>query len=713
MYSMKRLATCVSAIALACTASHVAWAQYPGLFNGSFETQAFSPLRAKGWRHFPPTQRRTAGDGFLPAAIVRTGSFSLETPSGEVLSGFDTAIFVDAMVSDQTYDPVYSYGCGPAMYSVWIAIPATHPLTVQRAGLKFEPRRANNSMYESFERFLVGPESFGGTGHTNGQWVQISATLTQADFEWKFNFYNDTAPFDGIGVPHPDFPNRMSLVNFRFGDPFAGEMGTIFWDDAEFSQHFNIAGDPIEVWDDMFLVGTAIVDNTVIEPSVPLYLNGTRLGYPCLAGDDSFDIVNLNDLVPDTSSFPLTWADIIANGYVRPLVQSANGTSQIGTSVITGPSFKPSGQPLDLIPSISRADIAAAVAIPPDRDLDAFPDPLFGTPERTDAFKITGTGNYGPATLNCERDYSTDPQVGLTTFKVTYTFTTTANITLDATATGRGFDAFRLMTLSSMLADIGMGDYDARFIAVEDGAGQTRTLAIDDAPRGVYLYSAPQPTGVGRSMTLFQDTGGTFNPGSPTIEVELLSLSITGTPSPTVGVNAFLASSTDPNDDSLSAWLEWTNAPATINSGTVVQVMFMVRATFPTDVGDVDHDRDRDCTDVALLVALCGLDEADATFNAYADVDGDGDIDGADRAALEAITGACPAMGCAAAPPCCVGNANKSPGVVNFGQIITVLGNFGSPANPNGTSVGDANCDGFINFLDIIAILANFGSVCP
>ncbi len=65
-----------------------------------------------------------------------------------------------------------------------------------------------------------------------------------------------------------------------------------------------------------------------------------------------------------------------------------------------------------------------------------------------------------------------------------------------------------------------------------------------------------------------------------------------------------------------------------------------------------------------------------------------------------------------AVPPCCLGNANKTPGVVNFGQVLTVLANFGSPANPNGTSVGDANCDGFINFLDILVILAQFGSIC-
>ncbi len=67
-----------------------------------------------------------------------------------------------------------------------------------------------------------------------------------------------------------------------------------------------------------------------------------------------------------------------------------------------------------------------------------------------------------------------------------------------------------------------------------------------------------------------------------------------------------------------------------------------------------------------------------------------------------------------AVPPCCLGNASKVPGAtINFSQILIVLANFGNPSNPNGTSVGDANCDGSTNFTDVLVVLAEFGELCP
>lgn len=63
--------------------------------------------------------------------------------------------------------------------------------------------------------------------------------------------------------------------------------------------------------------------------------------------------------------------------------------------------------------------------------------------------------------------------------------------------------------------------------------------------------------------------------------------------------------------------------------------------------------------------------------------------------------------------PCCPGNADKQPGQVDFADITAVLFNYFGIAHPNGSSVGDANCDGFINFADITSVLGNFLLVCP
>jgi len=686
-----------------------------GVYNEGMErplsTSAAGMLQARGFRHFNPSRRRFVGDVLTPPVLVRSGTASMETPHSAAFNfaGFDTDAFDSSPTVLAFYNPVYNYGCGPApaTWSVWVNVPASNPFKFKRAGQKWEFKRANTSVYEVFELFPIGPEINNNTGHTNGQWQQLTYTLTQADFDWKFNFYNDGPEQDGLGTPWPTPPIMADLVHAVFGTvpPGETETGTIFWDDITYAQPGFAAGDPVEFWDDLFVQGVAKVDATIPEPSIPVFLNGTRLGYPCLAGDDSFDIVDIFDQVSTTASFPLTWSEIVASGYVRPLVQAEDGQSAIGTSLIVQPSFKPAGLPLDLVPVMSRADVTARVRIPADRDLNAVPV-LFGTALRTNNFKVATQGNYdGRATVTGQRDYSADPVPGTTTFTMTYTWTASQNITLDASATGRGFDAFRLATLSSMLANVGLGQYDARFVAVEDLSGNVRTVEVSETPRGVYLFAAPQPTGVGRSFWLYQDTGATFNPLSPSIEVELTSL--TGAAG-ALGVQGFLSSSTNPNDDSLSLWLEWTGAPATINAGTQITATFTVRATDPTDVGDVDHDGDKDCTDVAALVALCGQSESALTFNAYADMNFDGQINAADREALELLTGACPASGCSAAPAC-PGDADGS-GQVNFDDLTSVLGNFGVSTTPFGP--GDADGNGAVNFDDITTVLANFGVSC-
>lgn len=63
-------------------------------------------------------------------------------------------------------------------------------------------------------------------------------------------------------------------------------------------------------------------------------------------------------------------------------------------------------------------------------------------------------------------------------------------------------------------------------------------------------------------------------------------------------------------------------------------------------------------------------------------------------------------------PVCCLGNADKTIGQVTFADITAVLENFNLPANPNGSSRGDADCNGLINFADITEVLTNFLMTC-
>lgn len=708
--------------ALLLAAGTDAFAQVPALQNTGFETP-LSELnengrkKAKNWRHHNTALRRFNGDVATPdPPLIRSGVASMSVPDGGPdfnFSGFDCDNFnSQTLMLDM---PLYAYGCGPATFSLWYAIPADAPYEFKRLGLKWEIKRDNFSVFEIFEDLEFGPESNGGTGHTNGQWEQFVTDVTNADFEYKFNFFNDTAPFDGIGEQWADSSLIVmtNLVAVVYAPLMPGEVenGLSYWDDAFFLQDMDGPGDSIEIWDDTFTKANATLGTGITEAAIPVFLNGTQVGYRCVAGNDNFKQVDFFDAVGATKpfryygTFPLAWRDTVANGRVKPYVQFEDSHSGGGSAVITSPSYKATGQPLKLAPTYSRADIAAGISAL-NRDLTA--DPVqFGDPIRTNNFKLTGTGNYGPAALTSRRDYGMEPSVGVTTFTLNYTFTTTSAITLDGTATGRGFDAFRFITISSMLANIGMGQYDARFIAVEDPSGNIRTLAIDDAPRNVYLYTAPQPTAVGRSFWLYQDTGGLTNPDSPTIEVELTSL--TGAAG-ALGVNAFLDASTSPTVNSLSAWIEWVGAPATIPSGTVITATFTIRAYEATDLGDANHDGLIDCADAAILVSLCDQTETNANFNAYVDMNGDGTINAADETLLEAITGTCPGM-CGSAPVPCPGDADGN-GMVNFADITNVLANFGN-VYPGGDGPGDGDHNGTVNFADITAVLANFGVPCP
>ena len=59
----------------------------------------------------------------------------------------------------------------------------------------------------------------------------------------------------------------------------------------------------------------------------------------------------------------------------------------------------------------------------------------------------------------------------------------------------------------------------------------------------------------------------------------------------------------------------------------------------------------------------------------------------------------------------CPGDADGS-GVVNFADVLSVLGNFGANYGA-GTGLGDADGSGIVNFTDILSVLANFNAVCP
>jgi hypothetical protein len=414
----------------------------------------------------------------------------------------------------------------------------------------------------------------------------------------------------------------------------------------------------------------AIPDGGVLEPAIPLYYRGTRVDDPGTSGPDAYTIIDFYDRVPGTGSYPLSGADIIANGFIRPLVQRADGTaSAFGTSIITGPSFREQGLPLDLIPDMTRADVVT------------------GDPHGEDRIIVQGQGfNGGKAILVCQRRWP-DPAIGRTSVPVTYAWHAATDIPLAGGANGRGFDAFRLATLSSMLADTDSGQYDARYLRVVDPQGRARTIEVPDAPRARHLFPSPRPVAPGGSFALLKDNAASWNPGSPTIEIIIDSVT---SPVGQVGVQAYLADTVNPNDDSLSVWLEWIDAPPVISAGTRIDVQLRIVATPATDPGDLDHDGGYSRADGVLAFGLLRRTENDADFDAYADLDRDRDIDDEDFDALVVLIGEHPAD-------------FTGDGQVDTRDVIAFLGAFAA-----GEAAADLNADHAVNTLDVILYLNLF-----
>jgi hypothetical protein len=685
-----------AALLAALIATPVASAQLTSVYNPSFEIAGLSESEPDGYRLFTAPARVRVGVD--PGAIARTGIASMRLSGTGTFVGFDTNVLTGLPPNQVLNDLVYDYGCGPVRFSFWYAIPADAPLQSQRLGIKMEFRRSlsNTSIYLPFEALPVGPE-LDGVGHTNGEWRQISLVIEPSEFDFIHNYNNQ-------GMTYGQTPQLVSLLPFRFGD--VPDSGVIYIDDMEYSQDLTGAEFPIvELWDDTEIRLDVIPTFPgIVEPAVPVTFMGDstvfggNVGYGCTPSGDTFQLINIVDRVPSTTEFPQTFADIIANNYIRPVIQQADGTSDdFGSSVVSAPGYRQAGGQLNIVPTGIDAHVQCDYDFPALMD-DGMGGMVPAEPPKRTPVEITGTGDYGAAaTVESTRTYIPDPVVGTTQFKVDWTFTANQNINLD-TSKSTGNDAFRLIWISSMFSSRSLGEFDGSWVEVIDGSDNSEVLLLQDStPRNAFLWSSPRPTAVGKSFTVGKEPGATWNPTSPSVTITIDALTgVTGN----IGVQGFLDSSLDVNDDSLSVWLEWTDAPATITSGTVLSGSFTVTATEPSspsqggaccfgcfddnlngpDVADFQLCRDDvtalECEIAEGKFAGVGTSCAGATCDAYCQGDLIGD-----------------------------GNGN-----VTLADFSGLANNFGLVSGGS-RAQGDFNCDGAVSLADFTVLAQNFGCV--
>jgi hypothetical protein len=289
------------------------------------------------------------------------------------------------------------------------------------------------------------------------------------------------------------------------------------------------------------------------EAAVPVFHNGKPLSMDILGQPTRFKIVEIFENASAKNDVPLIWADLVAIGYVRATYQKPEGVgAKMGTSVVGTPSFRNRKAEFNFIPQVTRAEIKTG---------------------GTDPLGIEIQGHHGTkADVSLARTYP-PAAINRTTMSLSVKFVSREPIELDKDL--RGTDAFRLLTLSSMFAT--EDQYDVNILRFEDQAKVVHTIKLDrTTPRSAHLL--PRGTELGTWFELTKTPGSRWFPDSPSIRVDIPGRS--GVPG-RLGIQGYLLDSANPNDDSLSIWVEWLDAPEVVGPGTTLQLDTRITATPP------------------------------------------------------------------------------------------------------------------------------------
>lgn len=317
-----------------------------------------------------------------------------------------------------------------------------------------------------------------------------------------------------------------------------------------------VPAEDVKIFDDGSVALWARADLMLMEAPIALMHNGVLVNDSTPSGPDFFEGVEIFDRVPNTDSFPLTWVDLIGNCFFRATYQKSDGTTgSLGTSIMACPSFRTPQGVLRFVPTVSMADI--------ETDLSA-----------DDRVRSTLTGHFdADMHVTSVRTYP-DPDTELTDTGLSVGFSAPQAISLDTSQLGN--DAFRFVTISSMFSTNMV--YDANVLRWEtpDGRIGVRRLT-DSTPRDTHLLATDNQLGCW--LELIKEPGSSWFPDSPTIRIDI---SDCGNVTQQLGIQGFLAATLDPNDDSLSVWIEWLDAPNPIPANAGSSLSFSVTATPPS-----------------------------------------------------------------------------------------------------------------------------------
>ncbi len=371
------------------------------------------------------------------------------------------------------------------------------------------------------------------------------------------------APLANYGGPtetHALLPGSPA-IDAGFTPPFPGAGGTPPYDQRGFPRVEGRTTDigafeltqPLNFFDDGIVALQANNPSGFVEPPVPVFHNGTEVG------TQPYQAIELYHLVPGTASYPLVFADLVGNMFSRLAYMRADGAAvNLGTSTVGSASFRTDDQVFHYVPTVTRADVTTGGA---------------------SRYRSVVTANFGGrAQVTSTKSFLT-PVVGQSSSTVAVQFEALQDISLATRSPCTTPHRLRLFTASSMFND--ETHFDADVLRYEDANGNIQTLVLKDiTPTNAYLF--PTAVEIGSWFELVKTGGSEWFPDSPTIHV-----AITDKHGLRLGLQGYLLQSEDNNDDSLSVWLEWLDAPSSVTDGTQLNLDVTVTATPPGTPGIV------------------------------------------------------------------------------------------------------------------------------
>ena len=298
------------------------------------------------------------------------------------------------------------------------------------------------------------------------------------------------------------------------------------------------------------IIVKGLVSNTVPEPPVDVFFADELVG--------RFHGIEVYERAHGTPGFPQTVADLVSNTYFRLTYQKPdNSSATFGTSFVGSCSFRTADNTLHHLPTVMRVD------------LDFEPH-----------LRVRILGRFEDlAEIVLERTYRAST-VHRTVMTLHSTFVALKEIELSSAHLG--IDAFRLFSISSMYA--GVDCYDGNLLRYRTRGSSSAELDLRKSDiRGRYLFSGRESAS---EIFLLKQTGsmGRRNtpgsPDSPSVRATIVDSTL---PLDQIGIQAVLVDSTNPDDDSLSIWCEWLDAPSVLRDGLSVSSSVECSAFDTTD----------------------------------------------------------------------------------------------------------------------------------